>query len=139
MGNLLDTLLAWDELLRGWIATWRHPVLDPLVWAITTLGARGGVWLTLGGALAFLRPTRAAGVWRMVLALCLAALVTNQVLKPAIARPRPFTVVEGLEVVGRPPATFGFPSGHAAEAFASAWPWPSSLAGPGGPSSAWPA
>ena len=63
----------------------------------------------------------ASGLWRMILALCLTAFVSNVFLKPAVARPRPFTVIEELEVIGHRPETFSFPSGHASSAFAGAY------------------
>ena len=121
MEGLLAVLSEKDELLRGWITSWRHPSLNSFALLITYLGEWGLIWLVLGTLLLSFHSKLASGLWRMILALCLTAFMSNVLLKPAVARPRPFTVIEELEVIGHRPETFSFPSGHAAEAFAGAY------------------
>lgn len=116
----LDFLLRWDELLRQGITAVHHPILDWLFWGLTSLAARGWGWVALGVVLVWRQPARAPGFWRMLLALWLASLVTNQILKPVVGRPRPSVTQSEVRVVGRQPGSYAFPSGHAAEAFASA-------------------
>ena len=121
MEGLLAILLAKDELLRSWVTSWRHPFLNSFALFITHLGEWGLIWLVLGILLLSLHSKLGSGLWRMSLALCLTALVSNVFLKPVVARPRPFAVIEKLEVLGQRPKTFSFPSGHASEAFAGAY------------------
>ena len=79
----------------------------------------GGAWATIGASLALI----AAGQWRLGLAAGLANAISHvavQVLKRAVARPRP------CDANGRPlalvvlPDPFSFPSGHAAASTAVA-------------------
>ena len=121
MESLLAVLLAKDELLLEWITSWRHPFLNSFALLITHLGEWGLIWLVLGTLLLSLHAKLGSGLWRMILALCLTAFVSNVFLKPVIARPRPFTAMEKIEVLGHRPKTFSFPSGHASEAFAGAY------------------
>lgn len=58
--------------------------------------------------------------WQVVLVVLLAYVTVDLVLKPAIARARPFETVLDARVVGSRPATYSFPSGHAASAIAGA-------------------
>jgi len=94
---------------------------------VSLLG-KGGIFLiVLSLALALYRPTRRFGT-AMCLGLAIGALVTNLVLKPWIARPRPYadqasifyqywlTVGQNLE------SDFSFPSGHTTAAFDSMTP-----------------
>ena len=60
-------------------------------------------------------------LWQVVLAILLALMTVNGVLKPALARSRPFEVIRDSRVVGVRPATYSFPSGHAASAVAGAF------------------
>jgi len=58
--------------------------------------------------------------WQVVLAALLALLISDVVLKPAAARPRPWVTNPALAVVGDRPASGSFPSGHAAACVATA-------------------
>jgi membrane-associated phospholipid phosphatase len=85
--------------------------------AYTTIGEFGAIWIgaALGGA-ALDRDRRAS--WLAAAALVPGALVTNFFVKVAVRRERPR--LRGLPPLGRTPATFSFPSGHAAASFAAA-------------------
>ena len=47
-------------------------------------------------------------------------LTGNMILKPLVARMRPFTVNTAIELLIPPPTDFSFPSGHTYASFASA-------------------
>jgi undecaprenyl-diphosphatase len=129
---MLDTVLGLDEAIRRAFATHHAPFLDPVMLAFSFVGRSGTIWLMLGAALAVARPARAAGVWRMMLAVGLALVLTDFVVKPTVRRVRPFDAVMDVRVIDERPKTFSFPSGHAASAFAGAMAlgrvWPSARA-----------
>lgn len=97
----------------------RCGVLDVAVPWITSLGDKGLIWIALAVVLVAVPRTRRVGL-AVCVALVLELLLCNVLLKPLIARPRPFDVagMDGLLVA--PPGDFSFPSGHTGAAFACA-------------------
>ena len=63
--------------------------------------------------------TRKVGIMSM-LALGLSGLFVNCVIKNLVARPRPFTQIEGLTYLIKRPRDYSFPSGHTSASFAAA-------------------
>lgn len=57
----------------------------------------------------------------MLTALILDVLLCNMMLKPLVARMRPFTVNTGVELLINAPEDFSFPSGHTTASFAAAF------------------
>ena len=103
------------------------PFFTPFFECVSILG-KGGIFLILLSLLLmFFRPTRRFGT-AMLLGLALGAIVTNLILKPWIARPRPYadqasvyyqywlTVGQNVE------SDKSFPSGHTTAAFDSMVP-----------------
>ena len=116
----------------GWLLT-------PLCKLITLLGEKGVLFFLLALCLMCFSKTRPLGVC-IFGAVCCGALITNILLKDAVARPRPFETLavyrEWWQFIGSPAEDgFSFPSGHvtAAAAGMSAicflrgkrWIWPS--------------
>ena len=98
------------------------PVLTPLNKIITLLGEKGILFFLLAIVLMLFPRYRRAGVC-IFGAVCCGALITNILLKDAIARPRPFETVDQFrqwwEFVGAPAEDgFSFPSGHVTAAAA---------------------
>jgi undecaprenyl-diphosphatase len=90
--------------------------------AALSLAGRGGlVWLVIGAIAAIRRPSLRPLLWQVLLAVLLAHVTVDLVLKPAIARGRPFEAMLDARVVGARPMTYSFPSGHAASAVAGAF------------------
>ena len=87
------------------------PIMDKVMVFITSLGNSGALWI--GAALAMLcsRKYRHTGIM-LAVGLILSMVVGNLILKPAVARLRPFQVMEGIELIIKPPHDFSFPSGH---------------------------
>lgn len=82
--------------------------------------ARGGfVWIALAVLVAMLR-SRWPPVVHVLLAVVLAAIVTNHAAKPYFDRARPFERYTDARVYGYKPTTRSFPSGHTATAIAGA-------------------
>ena len=85
--------------------------MDWLMASLSRLGNGGLLWLLLAGGLLLYRPTRRQGL-EVLLALALEVLLCNILLKPWLARPRPFWLRPDMELLLAPPADFSFPSGH---------------------------
>lgn len=97
-------------------------LLTPLCRLITLLGEKGLLFFLLALVLMWRADTRRAGIC-LFGAVCCGALITNILLKDAVARPRPFEAAEQFrlwwEFVGSPAEEgFSFPSGHATAAAA---------------------
>jgi undecaprenyl-diphosphatase len=117
----MHAIAQTDAAIRAWIVAHRLQMVDsPMLW-LSALGRGGGIFFLMGGVLALLRRARLAGVWQMVLAIGVTALVTDQVVKPSVHRERPFVVSPAPAVIGDAPHSGSFPSGHAANAFAGAY------------------
>jgi undecaprenyl-diphosphatase len=118
---MIESLITFDHVLRAWVVTHRIHALDGAMWAVSAVGRGGLVWLLISVGLI----ARGRLMWRdfgrLGLAVLIAALVANQVLKPAIDRERPFVGTPEVPVIGGPPSDASFPSGHAANAFAAAF------------------
>lgn len=97
----------------------RSPFLDWLFPLITFLGNRGIVWLGIG-ALLLIPPQYRRWGYAFLASLAVTALLGEWVLKPLVARPRPFVEHTGMELLIPPPASFSFPSGHSVSSFAAA-------------------
>lgn len=94
--------------------------LDGFFRFVTGFGAGGIFWMALAALFLCFRRTRKMGLC-MGIALALGALSANLLLKPLVARVRPYENPEYLhlirvtrdELISRVPPDFSFPSGHA--------------------------
>ena len=105
------------QALRALRTHLHGPALDRAAVAYTTTGEFGVLWMAAALAGAALDPERRVS-WLGAAALVPASLTVNAVVKRVVRRPRPR--LRGLPPIGRAPATFSFPSGHAATSFAAA-------------------
>ena len=118
---MLQSLLQADGGLLLWIQeNLRNPVLTPVMRAVTALGNYGIFWIALTLFLLIFPKTRKAGILSAI-ALTGSLLINNILLKPLVARIRPYEVIQGLELLVAKEHDFSFPSGHAGASFASAW------------------
>jgi len=118
---MLASLLAADAALRAWLTTTHTPWLDAIMWTAGMAGQAGFVWVIIAAVAVRRRPNLAPQLWQLVLAIVLCSVLVDYVIKPAIARARPFDAIEAVRVVGYRPVTYSFPSGHAASACAGAF------------------
>ena len=86
---------------------------------ITTLGNAGAVWLVIGLCLVITKKYRRYGIL-LFITLALTYSLGEFVIKPIVARPRPFLGFPGQVLLISPPHSYSFPSGHAASSFAAA-------------------
>ncbi len=85
---------------------------------ITHLGDSGIIWIILAVVLTVSKKYRPAGI-AVAAALIIDLLTCNIILKPLVARIRPFEINTAIELLISPPSDFSFPSGHTAASFAS--------------------
>lgn len=95
-----------------------HPVLDQLLYFLTWVGNKGGVWILISIVLLFKKENRKIGV-KVIIALLLGLILGDIILKPMIGRIRPFlkysditTIIDGIGI-------YSFPSGHTTSSFAA--------------------
>jgi len=100
-----------------WVVTHRVAALDNVFWLLSVVGRGGLVWLTIGAAIAVARKRLHA--FTVVLFAVLIASTSAAIIKSAVDRKRPYDVLAGTVIGGRP-GDASFPSGHSANAFAGA-------------------
>lgn len=97
----------------------RCEFLDWLLPKITLLANAGIFWILLTIFLLCFRRCRTWGV-EMAFALLACLLLGNLLLKPWIARVRPYDVNTTVQLLLKPPTDYSFPSGHTYSSFAAA-------------------
>lgn len=95
----------------------RTEIRDQIMVFITSLGNKGALWIVLGLVMLVIRKYRTAG-FMVFGSLALNGVICNLILKPVIARPRPFDVNTAIQLLIAEPKDFSFPSGHTSAAFA---------------------
>jgi len=105
----------WENLRCGF--------LDAVMPVITLFAHHGIFWICLSLLLLAIPKTRKVGL-AMCLALVMNVLLCNVLIKPLVARPRPWTHRPELEAaiaaLSILPTDFSFPSGHTSASFACA-------------------
>ena len=112
--------MDWEFAFLNWIQeTFRCPFLDWFMPLITKLGDGGVFWILVTLALFAYKPARKyAHV--AALALIFGLCIGNMLLKPIIARIRPYDVNTAVSLLISKPLDFSFPSGHTQASFAAA-------------------
>ena len=116
MTNILHS--DFEFMILNAIAGMHTPVLDRILPVLSAFGNSGIGWAVLAFLLFCFPRTRKAGL-AMGLALIICLLLGNILLKPLVARPRPFSFVPDLVLLVPPPADYSFPSGHTFAGFAA--------------------
>jgi len=116
----MTAFTQFEFTLLNWIVqTFKHEYLDAIMPKISFLGDKGWIWIALGLLFMFRKSTRRIGT-TVLLALLFSLIVANIVLKPLVARTRPFDINTTYQLLIDPPGDYSFPSGHAQAAFAAA-------------------
>lgn len=111
--------MEWEFALLDWIQKHlRGDVMDWMMSAATFLGNGGWFWIALT-LLGFIPQRTRKYAHVAAIALLLHLIFCNFVLKPLIARIRPFHI-QAVELLIREPSDFSFPSGHTQAAFSVA-------------------
>lgn len=117
---MLDRIQAIDiKLLRLIQKNLRCNLFDIIMPYISLVGNVGAIWATVMVVFFLLPHYREAGVIMFfVLAAC--GVLTNFVLKPLVARPRPCHSYPDQKLLVNCPADYSFPSGHTMSSFGAA-------------------
>lgn len=104
--------------ILNWIQdVFRCPFLDTVMPLITALANGGIFWIALALLLTFHKKTRPLGI-TVILAMVLELICCNLILKPLVARVRPFEINTAVELLIKKPLDASFPSGHTGCSFA---------------------
>ncbi|ACA46553.1 phosphatase PAP2 family protein [Clostridium botulinum] len=93
--------------------------LDKIMIFITSIGNLGLIWIAISVLLLISKKYRRVGML-CTASLILSSLIGEVVLKNLVQRGRPFTAIEGINLLIKAPKSFSFPSGHTASSFAVA-------------------
>lgn len=96
----------------------RSPVGDALMKFFSMLGEAGILWIAMAVILLICPKTRRIG-GIVTAALILDVIVCNGMLKPLVARTRPYDINTAVQLIVKKPWDYSFPSGHTAAAFAA--------------------
>jgi undecaprenyl-diphosphatase len=109
--------MAWElAFLDAIQAHCRTPLGDIIMPALSALGTHGTIWVVLVLALCIPKKTRYTGLV-LAAALLLDWGLCNGLLKPLVARTRPYDIRTAVQLIAPKPKDYSFPSGHAAAAF----------------------
>lgn len=102
--------------ILDYLQTLQTPWLNVLFMIITTLGNGGIIWIISALIIYFKRDKRSGSA--MIIALLMCLLIVNLLVKPIVARARPFTVNTSIDLLISAPTDYSFPSGHTCASFA---------------------
>ena len=116
---MLNTIQNVDIGILNYIQEYiKNPFLDKIMPFITSLGNLSFIWIVIGILLLRIKKYRKYG-FMIFLSLILCGLIGNIILKPIVARMRPFDIyplIDGLLI--KIPKDYSFPSGHTMSSFA---------------------
>ena len=120
---MLETLLNLDSSILLWIQNHcRADWLDPIVALYTQLGNVGICWIVITFVLLARKKTRSLGLVSGI-ALLFGLLFTNLLIKPLVARDRPWVALADYLPLLYSSDPYSFPSGHTTAAFAASLSW----------------
>lgn len=98
-----------------------NDILSRILKMISYLGNIGFIWIVIAIIFIFLKKYRKIGI-TMCIGLLLCLIIGNGILKPLIARTRPFDlkINSNIQIQIQKPNDYSFPSGHTLAAFTSA-------------------
>lgn len=115
----METLLNLEFAVLDVISKITSPVLDKIMVFISSTGNAGLIWIVFGLILLCIKKYRKCGV-TVLLSLIFCLVFGNIILKPLIARTRPFDIDKTIMLLIDAPKDFSFPSGHTFSSFAAA-------------------
>jgi undecaprenyl-diphosphatase len=117
---VIESILGLDGALRMWIVQHRAASVDGLMLMASAIGGGGVIWLIIAALLTVTRRVWLTELVSLTVAIALATLVADLIVKPAVHRARPFVRAPEARVLGPQPDSPSFPSGEAASAAAGA-------------------
>ena len=117
--NMFNAVTSWDLSVLNFISeNIRCPFLDTFFSFVTKLGDGGVFWIMVTFILLIIPKQRKTGLM-MAIAMILGLIIGNGILKNAVARIRPYDLVEA-EIIIKHLSDFSFPSGHTLVCFEAA-------------------
>lgn len=110
--------MAFEFEILDFFQTLHNTILTWIMKVASSLGDAGFIWILLAVILLIIPRTRKVGAV-VAGALILDVITCNLILKPMVARVRPYDVNTAIELLIRAPRDFSFPSGHTAASFAT--------------------
>ncbi len=112
-------LYSFDFSILDFIQTHlRSTVGDAVMQTASFIGDKGMVWIGLTLVLLAIPKTRKAGA-AVAAALIMELILCNLIIKPYVARIRPFDVNTTVQLLVSRPTDYSFPSGHTGASFAA--------------------
>lgn len=111
--------MLWEAEFLSWLQNIRTPFLDTVMAGLSVLGDYGIFGIIVGIMLVVFKKTRRTGIEALI-AMALAFIVGNLIIKNVVARVRPYDAYEYLAPLVRKPGDWSFPSGHSTNVFACA-------------------
>ena len=112
--------MLWEyNFLDAIQAVFSCDLMDSVMVFITTLSNGGAIWICVALILLLIPKYRRWGL-TLGIVLAIGAISNSLILKPLIARPRPFEVFEMMQLLIPAPTDFSFMSGHTLASVSSA-------------------
>lgn len=114
----MEFITMLDTAILNMLTPLHSSLMDSIMLFFSRLGNFGFVWIVLCTVLLCFRSTRRIGA-AIAIAMLVCYIGGNLILKPMLARPRPFVVDPTIRILMMPEDLYSFPSGHAMHAFAA--------------------
>lgn len=114
----MEFITMLDTAILNMLKPLHSGMMDGIMLFFSRLGNFGFIWIVLCTVLLCFRPTRRIGA-AIAIAMLVCYVGGNLILKPMLARPRPFVVDPTIQILMMPEDPYSFPSGHTMHAFAA--------------------
>ena len=124
--------MEWEFAVLDALQGIRTVIGDTVMPAASALSNHGELWIALALLLLIMKKTRRTGLV-LATALLINYGLCNGIIKPLVARTRPYDINTAITLIAAKPHDFSFPSGHTACSFAAAgalWLCKSKFRGP---------
>lgn len=112
--------MEWEFYILDFIHTYfSNPVMDVVMKFVSFLGSLGMIWIVITIILLVTKKYRTLGR-SLAINLGLNFIACNLIIKPIVARLRPFEFNQSINLIVSTPIDPSFPSGHTLFAFAAA-------------------
>lgn len=118
MKDLINKIDAFGEKIIGFIYN-KNRFIDKLMIAVTLSGELGIIWIIISFFL-FSRTKYTKEAIMVLLAIALASILGEGIIKHIVKRKRPFIKNNIIKLMISQHGTYSFPSGHTASSFAAA-------------------
>ena len=118
MKDLINKIDAFGDKIIGFISN-KNRFIDKLMIAVNLSGELGIIWIIISFFL-FSRTKYTKEAIMVLLAIALASILGEGIIKHIVKRKRPFIKNNIIKLMISQPGTYSFPSGHTASSFAAA-------------------